>query len=170
MEPLRTYDYLTLTRQRVFTWIRPISAEHYTGDFPPWRKSLGGTLTHIMVSEWYYVQRIQGREVPPYEDWPIRDEQPPPFSTLEATWAEQADHTRAALSAVRAWDAKREYAVTDDDGRPCIVTTSAADLFTQLAFHEVHHRAQIMGMLRQFGVAIEDLDFNAFMFDRREVL
>jgi uncharacterized damage-inducible protein DinB len=120
-----------------------------------------------MISEWYYVQRIRGRDVPPYEQWPIQDEKPPPFAVLEAAWTEQADDTRAALSAVRDWTADIEYRVTTDDGRAEIVTASAADLFTQLVLHEVHHRAQVMNMLRHLGVAAEDLDFNSF-FKRRE--
>mgnify|MGYP003453290238 CR=1 FL=1 len=43
------------------------------------------------------------------------------------------------------------------------------DLFTQLALHEMHHRAQIMAMLRESGAAIlEDLDYNALMYQRVE--
>jgi uncharacterized damage-inducible protein DinB len=50
-----------------------------------------------------------------------------------------------------------------------IVTASAADQFTQLVLHEVHHRAQAMNMLCHLGVAVatEDIDFNALMFARR---
>jgi uncharacterized damage-inducible protein DinB len=32
----------------------------------------------------------------------------------------------------------------------------------------VHHRAQAMNILRQLGVALEDIDYNALMFQRRE--
>jgi uncharacterized damage-inducible protein DinB len=119
-----------------------------------------------MISEWYYVQRIRGGDVPPYEQWPIQEEHPPPFATLEAAWTKQADDTRVALGAVRDWTTDIEYRVTDDDGRAQIVTASAADLFTQLILHEVHHRAQVLNMLRQLGVAAKDLDFNSF-FKRR---
>jgi uncharacterized damage-inducible protein DinB len=68
---------------------------------------------------------------------------------------------------VRDWAARFEYRVVQDDGRAVIVTASAADLFTQLALHEAHHRAQVMNMLRRLGVTLEDLDFNAMTFDRR---
>ena len=170
MEPLKTYDYLTLARQQIFEWVRPLSAEQYSREFPIWRRTLGRTLTHIMISEWYYVQRIQGRDVPPYEQWPIQEEKPPPLAALEAAWIEQAGRTRAALSAVRDWSADLEYRVTGEDDRPEIVTVSAADIFTQLALHEVHHRAQAMNMLRHLGVPTEDLDFNTFMYKRREAL
>ncbi len=167
MEPLKIYDYLTLARQRILARVRPLSAEQYAREFPIGHQTLGRTLTHIMISEYYYVQRIRGRDVPPYEEWPIQQEAPPPFGALEAAWIEQAGDTRDALSAVRDWSAELEYRVTGDDDRAEIVTASAADIFTQLALHEVHHRAQVMNILRHLGVAVEDLDFNALMFNRR---
>ncbi len=167
-DPLKVYDYLALTRRRVLDWVRPLGAEAYAREFPIGPGTLGRTLTHVMISEWYYVQRMTERDVPPYDQWPIRQESPPPFTALEAKWVEQAGETRAALKAVGDWSAKAQYTVVQDDGRRMLVTTSPADLFTQLALHEVHHRAQAMNMLRHLGVEVEDLDFNALMFDRRD--
>jgi uncharacterized damage-inducible protein DinB len=167
MEPLKTYDYLTRARQRVFEWVRSLSAEQYARQFPIGPGTLGRTLTHIMICEWVYVQRMQGRDVPPYDQWPIRDEDPPPFAELEAAWLEQAGATRAVLSGVTDWNARLEYRVTEDDGTPVIVTASAGDIFTQLVLHEVHHRAQSMNMLRRLGVTVDDIDFNTLMYSRR---
>jgi len=167
MEPLKIYDYLTLARQRIFAWVRPLSPEQYAREFPIGLGSLGRTLTHIMICEWAYVQRIQGHDLPPYETWPIQDEKPPPFLVLEAAWTDQARQTRAALAAVRDWTTPLEYRVTRND-RTSMVTASPADLFTQLALHEVHHRAQAMNMLRHLGTTTEDIDFNALMYKRRE--
>jgi uncharacterized damage-inducible protein DinB len=169
MEPIKTYEYLVLSRQRVLDWTRPLGAGAYTRVFPIGRGSLAGTLTHIMTSEWYYVARMQQHAVPPYEQWPIQEEKPPPFAALEGVWAEQAAHTRAALRAVRDWNAPLEYEVTQDDGLRVVVTASAADIATQLILHEVHHRAQAMNMLRHLGVTIDDIDFNTLMYKRRPV-
>ncbi len=168
MDPLRIYDYLTIARQMVFDKARPLTAEQYGREFPIGLGSLGRTLTHIMICEWMYVQRILERDVPPYDQWPIQDEKPPPFSLLEATWTEQAKATRAALAAVRDWNAKLEFRVAWYE-RPTIVTASPADIFTQVALHEVHHRAQAMNMLRRLGAAVENIDFNGLMYPRREV-
>lgn len=169
MEPLRIYDYLSLSRQRILDWARPLSAEQYAREFAIGRGTLGRTLTHILGSEWYYVERMQGRDVPPYERWPIREEEPLSLAALEAAWSEQAGRTRAAVGAVRDWKAAIEYRIINDDGRPEIVTASAADIFTQLVLHEVHHRAQAINMLRQLGVKVGDvdIDFNAMMYKRR---
>jgi len=164
---LRTYDYLVLARERLFAWVRPLSPEQHVREFAIGRGTLTRTLTHIVASEWYYVQRILRQSVPPYEQWPLREEAPPALPALETAWREQAGVTRAALGAVRDWCAEFEYPVTDDDGEALIVTASTADVFTQLVLHEVHHRAQAMNMLRQMGIAAEDLDFNALMYKRR---
>ncbi len=168
MEPLRTYDYLVLARKRVFEWARPLSADQYGRGFAMGLGSVGKTLTHIMSSEWYYVRRMMKLEVPPQSHWPIRDEQPPEFTALEAAWLEQVGRTRAAIEGMRDWKAEIEYRVEADEG-PRIITASAADIFTQLVLHEVHHRAQVLNMLRQLGVKVEDVDFNALMYRRRGV-
>jgi uncharacterized damage-inducible protein DinB len=169
MHPLHTYDYLMLARQRVFDWVRPVSLEDYARKLPTWNKTLGQTLTHILASEWYYIQRLEGHEVPPYDTWRIREEEPLPFPALESAWAEQARATRDALAAVRDWNAALEYRVTGDDGVRSIVTASPADIFTQLVLHEVHHRSQAMNMLQRFGAVIDDIDFNSMMYRRRPV-
>ena len=77
---------------------------------------------------------------------------------------EQAGRTRAVLESVRDWNKEFDYRPMWNDRQ--IVTASAADIFTQMALHEVHHRAQAMNMLRQLGVKLEDIDFNALMLKR----
>lgn len=147
--------------------VRGLSDEQRWRGFPIGYGSIDRTLTHIAGSEWYYVQRMLGHEVPPYETWAMRAEDPPAFAEIDAAWTKQAGETIAAIGSVRDWDAKVVYRVTNDEGVRMVVTTTADELFTQLAFHEVHHRAQLLNMLRQMGVTLGDLDFNALMYDRR---
>ncbi len=167
MNPTKAYDYLTRARARIFDWVRPLSPEQYARPFSIGRGTLGRTLTHILSSEWYYVERMQGRAVPAYEGWPMREEMPPPFAVLEAAWAEQAGRTRAALGTVGERTEPIEYEITNDAGQREIITCAPADIATQFILHEVHHRAQVMNILRQFGIAAEDLDYNTLMYARR---
>ncbi len=167
MNPLRIYDYLCLARGRILDQVRTLTDDQYRQHIPVGLGSLASTLTHTMVSEWYYIERLTGREVPPYEQWPIRDENPPAFSVLEQTWALQAQNIRAAIAAERDWSRSITWhSFPDEQGRRFHITATAGDFFTQLAFHEVHHRSQAMSMLRRLGRVAEDLDFNAMMFTR----
>jgi uncharacterized damage-inducible protein DinB len=167
MQPLKTYDYLVLARGRIFDWARPLAADDYTRQFPIGLGSLARILTHVMICEYAYVLRIEGKPVPPYERFPFQDEAPPPFAALEAAWREQADTTKAVLMSVRDWNKVVEYPTIFSDP-PQIITASLADQFAQLAFHEVHHRAQAMNILKQLGVTLDDIDYNALMTKRRK--
>lgn len=168
MNPNRLYDYLVLSRGKIFDVVRPLSAEQYAREFPIGLNSLGRTLTHIMICEWFYVQRMLERAVPPYEQWAIQDEKPPAFNVLETAWLKQQDDTREAIGSIRDWDGRIEYPSLGG-AKPMIITASANDIFTQLVLHEVHHRAQALNILRQLGITLkEDIDFNALMYARRE--
>jgi uncharacterized damage-inducible protein DinB len=171
MNPLKTYDYLTKARAKLFDGVRPLSPEQYRREFPIGLGSLARTLTHIMICEHAYVERICGRALPPYDQWPIQDEHPPPFEDLESAWREQSRTTRDALAAVRDWSQEIEYLVSPEIAnvpRPMFVTATYGDIATQIALHEVHHRAQAMFMLRQLGVTLQDLDYNTLMYQRRD--
>lgn len=169
MEPLRVYGYLEKTRGKVFGAVRALGPGAWEREFAIGPGTIGRTLTHVMISEWYYIQRMLEREVPAYAAWPIRDEEPPALEELERLWSAQAAETRRALGVVRDWDAAHEYAVTQDDGKRMIVRSSPGEQFVQLVLHEVHHRAQVLNMLRQLGSSpLGDLDFNWQTFVRRE--
>lgn len=168
LDPVRIYDYLARSRATLLDAGRRLEPAQYEREFPIGSGTLARTFTHMLLSEWYYVQRLTRVEVAAYEEWPFQDERPLPFEELEKSWSAQSRTTRAAIEAVADWKEPFEYRLTDDEGRRMIVTTCAADMCTQLAFHEIHHRAQALNMLRHLGVGIEDLDFNALMFPRRE--
>jgi uncharacterized damage-inducible protein DinB len=175
MDPLKIYDYLVKARERVFDAVRALPPEEYGREFPIGLRTIGSTLTHVMTNEWAHIERIEGRRLPLYETWPIQDEHPPAFAVIEKTWREQAPRIRSALAAVREWDRELEYDARDwatpemRGGKTVIVTTTVSDLFTQMALHEVHHRAQVMSMLRELGKPLANLDYGYFMYKRREV-
>jgi len=50
-----------------------------------------------------------------------------------------------------------------------IVRATAGGIATQLLLHEVHHRAQVMAMLRQLGIPAQNLDYSILKFERVEV-
>ena len=169
MNFVRTYDYLRQSRGKLSDWIRPLRQDQYTQEFPFGLRTLRATMIEIAGVEWLYVRRLSDPQqtLPPREDWPIAEQRQPTFKDLEPAWAEQAARTRDVIAKVRDWDAPIEYTATQS-GKRIVVSTTKADIATQLCLHEVHHRAQAMAMLRQLGVPAENLDYSILMFRRRE--
>lgn len=170
MHPTRTYDYLLKARSMLFDWVRPLTPEQYAGEHPIALVSLARTLHHTMAAEWLYMQRVIGRTEPlgplPREHDPEPAE-PFPFPELEAAWTAQAERTRGDLAALLEAGADWHTPLTIHTilkRGPVTYHASRADQFTQLAFHEVHHRAQALHMLRRLGVQTGELDFNTLMF------
>ena len=167
MNPVRAYDYLLKARGRLFDWIRPLTQEQYTLEFPFGHHTLRATMLEIAGAEWIYARRLAEEPVPPRAEWPVGEQRQPAFADLETFWTEQAERTRAVLAGVSDWDRPVEYRVRQPE-KTIVVRATLGDIATQLCFHEVHHRAQAMAMLRQLGVAAQNLDYSVFMFHRRE--
>lgn len=169
MEPLRIYDYLAQARSRIFDCIRPLPVEAYEQEHPIGFRSLARTLHHIRAAEWHYMQRIRGRTEPietpsPEYDPDISIGQPLPFDALERGWLAQAEQARRVIAAVTDWSTPL-VCTTIWEEKPYAYRASRSDAFTQLALHEVHHRAQALHMLARLGVTIGDIDYNALMWE-----
>ena len=67
------------------------------------------------------------------------------------------------------WNREFDYISTSRDEKKVAITVAPSDIFTQMVVHEVHHRAQVMTMLRELGHPLENLDYGYFMYKRREV-
>jgi len=167
MNFVRTYDYLTQARAKLFDWVRPLTPEQYTQEFPFAHHTLQATMVEMARAEWLYATRMVGETVPPAEQWPISVKRQPSFAEVEAAWAAQAPQTRRTLGEISDWEAPIEYRVSQP-GKTIIINTTRGDIATQMCFHEVHHRAQAMAMLRQLGVEAQNLDYSLFAYRRRE--
>lgn len=168
MNPLRVYDYLTLSRGHLFGWVRPLSDAQYRQEHPIGLGSLARTLHHVKGAEWCYIERVRGRQgalgpFSPDNDPETTHGAALGFEDLERSWLAQSAQTRASLEAVTDWETAR-VCTTVWEGREHRYSASASDLFAQLALHEVHHRAQAMHMLRRLGVETGEIDYNALMW------
>lgn len=105
----------------------------------------------------------------PREHWPIGEMKQPAFADLEPVWIAQAPQTRALLASITDWNGEIEWrSSVSPPGKTIVLTATRGDIFSQMIVHEVHHRAQVMAMLRQFGIAAQNLDYSLLMYRRRE--
>ena len=164
LNPSHLYDYLSKAREKLLGWVRPITFEQYaTKEFPFGVKTIRDTLVEIPQAEWTYVQRLRGEKVPPSDERPFARFYKTEFAPLEKAWREQAEDTRATLHEISDWARTVEYVARSPDEPAHKIWTTTGGIAAQLLFHEIHHRAQVMAMLRQLGIAAQDLDYSYLM-------
>ncbi|OFX27785.1 MAG: hypothetical protein A2Z07_06835 [Armatimonadetes bacterium RBG_16_67_12] len=156
MGPLDQYRYLTDARHRLLDHIRALTPEQYGQSFPFGLGSVRRTAHHMAGAEWYLIGQLAGG---PSGDYPFASQRCPDFASLDRAWREQEPRTVETLAAERDWDRALEFTVTVPSKQVYRVKASSLEVFTQVCFHEVHHRSQVMAMLRQMGVPVETLDF-----------
>lgn len=164
LNPSHLYDYLAKAREKLLDWVRPLPLDQYTREFPFGLKTLRDTVVEIPMAEWTYVQRLRGEDVPLWEERPFFRFYKTDFAPLEQAWREQADETRRTLGEISNWARPVEYVARFSEEPSKRVRTTTGGIAAQLLFHEIHHRAQAMAMLRQLGISAQDLDYSAFMY------
>ncbi|OFX12694.1 MAG: hypothetical protein A2V59_05345 [Armatimonadetes bacterium RBG_19FT_COMBO_69_19] len=158
MRPADAYDYLVETRGQLFNRVSRLSQRQYTREFPFARHSIRATLVHVLDSESWYARILAGE--PEAGRSPFAAIRTSPFPALREAWEHQARRTREVLA--RPGDPDRRIEHVSVEGRMYShrLRTTAAGVVTQLLFHEVHHRAQVMMMLRALGVPLQSIDYN----------
>ena len=167
--PIAIYEYLVKARAKLWGWVRPLTTEQYTKEFSFGKKTIRDTLVEMPFAEWNYGTRLIGEAMPPREEHPFVRYYQTDAAPLEAAWQELADRTRRVLREERDWARPVEYIIRLPNRPAAQMHATAAGIATQMICHEVHHRAQVMAMLRQFGIAAENLDYTALMVTRTEL-
>jgi len=158
------FDYLCKAREKLLGWVRSQPAEVYTRAFPFGMGSIRATLVHTAAAQWGYTQRLGGKDYTPTDN-PFTVDTQPALEPFLAAWDRLNPQTRQALAGLDDPDRRIEY-VSRLTTPAVRIRATAGGIAGQLLFHEVHHRAQVMAMLRQVGVAAENLDYGIIMFER----
>jgi len=162
------FDYLVLARARLLDWVRQTPPPTYAQTFSVGRGSIRATLLHVAGAEWGYVEALTRGEVTARElrqGNPFTVERLPELEPLVAAWDRQRPITRQALAELGEPD-RPTAMVARDMTPPMRFQLTVGGIAGQILFHEIHHRAQVMAMLRQAGLAAENLDYSVLMAQR----
>jgi len=167
--PIHLYEYLVTARAKLLDWLRPLTLEQYTKEFPFGLKTLRDTLVEIPLAEWGYIRRMREEPVAlkSQEEHPFWKYYDTGFAPLEAAWKELAEDTRQTLRRITDWSKPVEWTTYGD--QKFRVRAITGGIAGQLLFHEIHHRAQAMAMLRQLGVPAENLDYSLLVYERTKL-
>jgi uncharacterized damage-inducible protein DinB len=169
MHLLEHYDILLRARHKLLTWVQELTAGQYRQEFPFGLKTVRATWVHLAGSEWLHGKAARGEDIPPPEARPFAEERYPDFLSLESAWKGLEATTRAWLESESDWTRRMETVARRGNARRIRVGFTPETLAFQLFYHEVHHRAQVMAMLRQLGIAAQDLGFNKYAFEWTEL-
>lgn len=161
------FDYLVTARGKLLGWVREKGPAVYVQTFPIGRGSIRETLVHTARAEWGYVQRIIGNDFQPSDNL-FTTEHYPDFEPFVSAWTEQQSVTRHVLAEMGNPDRVME-GIARTVTPPVRIRATVGGLAGQLLFHEIHHRAQVMAMLRQVGVKAENLDYSILIFERTTI-
>lgn len=119
--------------------------------------SLRTTLMHIIIAEDTFLKRGQGQVEAPWGDENERG--------IVAQMKERLDDTRrrreAFLATLADSDLPKKRSYRDSYGS--LYATTLGDLIVQVCMHSMHHRAQVVNMLRRVGGNAPELDYIYWM-------
>jgi len=169
---VRYFDYLCAAREKLFGWVQTQPTEVYRRSFPFGLGSISTTLVHVASVQWGHTQRLLGHTPDAasgqYTDNPFSLDAQPALEQLVGAWTRVNPHTRRAFADLG--DPARHFDFFPKVVTPPIRVRVTADVLVgHLLFHEVHHRAQVMAMLKQVGVAAENLDYALVMGESTRV-
>lgn len=165
MIPLETlrelFDFNYWARDRQLEACRALTPEQFTravgGSFP----SVRDTLAHLMLVEWIWHERWQGRSP---KTFPAYAE----FASLEALrkrWSEIERDVRGFAAALSSDALARPVTYSNLKGETW--TYPLGRLLHHLLNHQSYHRGQVTSQLRQLGATPAAIDFLLFLDARK---
>jgi uncharacterized damage-inducible protein DinB len=128
--------------------------------------SIFGTLLHMAGAEWIWLERWHGRSPAGKEAWSLwKTESCPDLTTLDRRWREIIERRAALISGLDEARLGAELPFNLLSGDPN--SMRLVDQMQHVVNHATLHRGQVVGMIRQLGIAPPSTDLPFYL--RREI-
>jgi uncharacterized damage-inducible protein DinB len=155
------FDYTEWANHLALDAASALTAEQRKHDFKISHGSIHGTLLHMAAAEWIWLERWHGTS--PTQFWPA--EEFPDLAAIRARWSEIEQRRSAFLAEIN------DAALAQDlSFRLLNGTADALPLGGQMQHvvnHATLHRGQVVGMIRQLGVAPPATDYLFYLRAKR---
>jgi uncharacterized damage-inducible protein DinB len=160
------FDYTEWANGLALSAAAELSSDNLHRDFGISHRSILGTLAHTAGAEWIWLERWQGRSPAKAEAWSLwTPEACPDLATLNGLWRgvieRRADFLSELDEARLAAEMPFKLLSGDPNSLPLV------DQMQHVANHSTMHRGQVVGMIRQLGIAPPSTDLLFFL--RREI-
>jgi uncharacterized damage-inducible protein DinB len=160
------FDYTEWANGLALSAAADLSEENLRRDFGISHGSILGTLVHMAGAEWIWLERWHGRSPSGKEAWSLwSTESCGDLAGLNKLWQEIIDRRTqfiAELDEARL-TAEMSFVLLNGDAN----SMRLVDQMQHVANHSTMHRGQVVGMIRQMGIAPPSTDLLFYL--RREI-
>ena len=160
------FDYTEWANRLALDAAGKLSEEDLRRDFNISHGSILGTLVHMAGAEWIWLERWHGRSPAGAEAWSLWTAAScPDLQTLDGRWRELVERRTAFVNELDEAGLSAELAFTLLNGDSN--SMRLVDQMQHVANHATLHRGQVVGMIRQLGIAPPSTDLLFYL--RREI-
>jgi len=160
------FDYTEWANGLALAAAAELTEENLRRDFNISHSSILGTLVHMAGAEWIWLERWHGNSPPKKEAWALwTNEACPDLKTLNERWRDVVDRRLRFISELDESRLMSELAFKLLSGDPN--SMRLVDQLQHVANHATLHRGQVVGMIRQLGLAPPSTDLLFYL--RREI-
>jgi uncharacterized damage-inducible protein DinB len=160
------FDYTEWANGLALDAASKLSEEDLCRDFNISHGSILGTLVHMAGAEWIWLERWHGRSPAGAQAWSLwSTESCPDLQTLDGRWRELVERRTAFVNQLDEDGLGAELAFTLLNGDSN--SMRLVDQMQHVANHATLHRGQVVGMIRQLGIAPPSTDLLFYL--RREI-
>ena len=160
------FDYTEWANGLALAAAAELTEENLRRDFTISHGSILGTLVHMAGAEWIWLERWHGNSPPKNEAWALwTNESCPDLETLNERWRDVVDRRGRFISELDESRLTSELAFKLLSGDPN--SMRLVDQLHHVANHATLHRGQVVGMIRQLGLAPPSTDLLFYL--RREI-
>jgi uncharacterized damage-inducible protein DinB len=160
------FDYTEWANDLAMNAAADLSEEDLHRDFGISHGSIFGTLMHMAGAEWIWLERWHGRSPAGKEAWSLwTTESCTDLTTLNDRWREVIDRRARFVSELDDSGLMAELPFKLLSGDPS--SMRLVDQMQHVANHATLHRGQVVGMIRQLGIAPPSTDLLFYL--RREI-
>jgi uncharacterized damage-inducible protein DinB len=156
----RLLDYTVWANHRSMRAAATLSLADFKRDLGSSYGGVRGTLTHILASEWIWLERWKGVSpaAPPFDEGEFKD-----IVVLRERWKAIEDHRASWLDSQKAEAGRQSIKYRNLAGQS--FEAPLWQLVQHVANHSTYHRGQVTSLLRQLGA--KPLATDMVVWDRK---
>lgn len=155
-------DYNYWANGLILKYAEKLSEEQFTQENPDSRQSVRDILAHTMLAEWLWLDRMQGksRTLEEFKKF-FKLERYPTIKECYDDWFDIELRMREFLAEMPEKQLVEKFSYVRSDGTE--LEDRYMDVFTQLAFHGMQHRAELAAILTDLGHSPGNIDYIIYL-------